>query len=134
VLLQSALGIGLVVLNDEKYTITKTGTYIHNDPLTNVNMNFIHDICYKGLFALDKSIETGKPEGLKEFGNWDTIYEGHSSIPKQKKNQWFAFDHFFSDLFFPPALSKYTMEASKFWTLAVIQANGYRQCRLCKRH
>src|ERR1700733_1908822 len=30
VLLESGLGIGLVILNDEKYTITKTGTYIHN--------------------------------------------------------------------------------------------------------
>ncbi len=106
VLLESGLGIGLVVLNDEKYTITKTGTYIHNDPLTNVNMNFVHDICYKGLFALDKSIETGKPEGLKEFGNWDTIYEGLSSLPPQVQKSWFAFDHFFSDLAFPPALSK----------------------------
>ena len=106
VLLESALGIGLVVLNDGKYTITKTGTYIHNDPLTNVNMNFIHDICYKGLFALDKSVETGKPEGLKEFGNWETIYEGLSSLPVQVQKSWFAFDHFFSDLAFPPALSK----------------------------
>ncbi|HEY4935350.1 MAG TPA: class I SAM-dependent methyltransferase [Puia sp.] len=106
ILLESALGIGLVVLNEEKYTITKTGTYIHNDPLTNVNMNFIHDVCYKGLFALDKSIETGKPVGLKEFGDWDTIYEGLSSLPVQVQKSWFAFDHFFSDLAFPPALSK----------------------------
>jgi hypothetical protein len=113
VLLESALGIGLVVLNDEKYSITKTGTYIHNDPLTNVNMNFIHDICYKGLFALDKSIETGKPEGLKEFGNWDTIYEGLSSLPTQVQKSWFAFDHFFSDLAFPPALSKVYNESIK---------------------
>ncbi|HCL82651.1 MAG TPA: SAM-dependent methyltransferase, partial [Chitinophagaceae bacterium] len=76
VLLESALGIGLVVWNNDRYMITKTGTYIQNDPLTQVNMNFIHDVCYKGLFALDKSIETGKPEGLKEFGDWNTIYEG----------------------------------------------------------
>ncbi len=106
VLLESSLGIGLVVLNDGKYTITKTGTYIHNDPLTNVNMNFIHDICYKGLFALDKSVETGRPEGLKEFGNWNTIYDGLSSLPAHVQKSWFAFDHFFSDLAFPPALSK----------------------------
>src|SRR5664279_2234370 len=71
VLLESALGIGLVVVNDEKYTITKTGTYIYNDPLTQVNMNFIQDVCYKVLFFLDKSIKTGKPEGLKTFGEWD---------------------------------------------------------------
>jgi O-methyltransferase domain len=106
VLLESALGIGLIVLNEEKYTITKTGTYIHNDPLTNVNMNFVHDICYKGLFDLDKSIDTGKPIGLKEFGEWATIYEGLSSLPPQVQKSWFAFDHFFSDLAFPPALSK----------------------------
>jgi len=106
ILLESALGIGLVVLNENRYSITKTGTYIHNDPLTNVNMNFVHDICYKGLFALDKSIETGKPEGLKVFGDWDTIYEGLSFLPEQVQKSWFAFDHYFSDLAFPPALSK----------------------------
>jgi hypothetical protein len=106
VLLESALGIGLVVVNEDKYTITKTGTYILNDPLTNVNMNFIHDVCYKGLFELDKSIETGKPEGLKVFGEWNTIYEGLSSLPAGVQKTWFAFDHYFSDLAFPPALSK----------------------------
>jgi O-methyltransferase domain len=106
ILLESALGIGLVIIKEDRYTITKTGTYIHNDPLTNVNMDFIHDVCYKGLFALDKSIETGKPEGLKVFGEWDTIYEGLSSLPAQVKKSWFAFDHYFSDLAFPPALSK----------------------------
>jgi ubiquinone/menaquinone biosynthesis C-methylase UbiE len=106
ILLESSLGIGLVVLNDGKYTITKTGTYIHNDPLTNVNMDFIHDVNYKGLFDLDKSIENGKPEGLKVFGKWDTIYEGLSSLPGQVQKSWFAFDHYFSDLAFPPALSK----------------------------
>ena len=106
ILLESSLGIGLIVLNDEKYTITKVGTYIHNDPLTNVNMNFIHDVNYKGLFDLEKSIETGKPEGLKVFGDWDTIYEGLSSLPAGVQKSWFAFDHYFSDLAFPPALSK----------------------------
>ena len=106
VLLESALGIGLVVVNSDKYTITKTGTYIHNDPLTNVNMNFIQDVCYKGLFDLEKSIETGRPEGLKVFGDWHTIYEGLSSLPASIQKSWFAFDHYFSDLAFPPALAK----------------------------
>jgi hypothetical protein len=106
ILLESALGIGLVVWNEGKYGITKTGTYIYNDPLTQVNMDFVHDVCYKGLFALDKSIESGKPEGLKEFGNWDTIYDGLSSLPAQVQKSWFAFDHYFSDLAFPSALSK----------------------------
>src|ERR1700681_3848806 len=44
ILLESSLGIGLVVLNNDKYSITKTGMFIQHDPLTNVNMNFIHDV------------------------------------------------------------------------------------------
>lgn len=104
ILLESGLGIGLVTVQDERYFITKTGFFVSNDPLTRVNMDFIHDVCYKGLFALDKSIENGKPEGLKEFGNWDTIYEGLSSLPAQVQKSWFAFDHFFSDIAFPLTL------------------------------
>lgn len=95
VLLESALGIGLVVENEKKYTLTRTGYFILHDPLTKVNMDFVQDICYKGLFALEKSIETGKPEGLKEFGDWPTIYEGLSQLPEKAKKSWFAFDHFF---------------------------------------
>src|SRR5579864_319922 len=106
ILLESSLGIGLVIFNEGKYRITKTGTYIHNDPLTNVNMDFIHDVNYKGLFDLDKSIQNGKPEGLKVFGNWNNIYENLSSLPAHVQKSWFAFDHYFSDLAFPPALSK----------------------------
>ncbi|MGN6353306.1 MAG: SAM-dependent methyltransferase, partial [Parafilimonas sp.] len=41
VLLESGLGIGLVIFNDGTYKITKTGYFILHDPLTNVNMNFI---------------------------------------------------------------------------------------------
>src|SRR5215467_5860129 len=104
VLLESGLGIGLIVINDHRYTITKTGHFILHDPLTRVNMDFIHDVNYKGLFALDKSIETGKPEGLKEFGEWRTIYEGLSQLPTHVQKSWFAFDHFFSDTAFPAAL------------------------------
>src|SRR4051812_10626164 len=59
VLLESGLSIGLVlVTEDQYYTITKTGHFILHDGLTNVNMNFVHDVCYKGMFNLDKSIET----------------------------------------------------------------------------
>ena len=106
VLLESGLGIGLVIINDNKYKITKIGYFILYDPLTKINMDFVHDVNYKGLFALDKSIETGKPEGLKEFGDWPTIYEGLSQLPAHVQKSWFAFDHFFSDSAFPQALKQ----------------------------
>lgn len=104
VLLESSLGIGLIIKNNDRYSITKTGHFILHDALTRINMDFIHDVNYKGLFHLDKAIENGKPEGLKELGNWNTIYEGLSQLPPHIQKSWFAFDHFFSDTSFPLVL------------------------------
>lgn len=104
VLLESGLGIGLVEQNEEKFIITKTGYFIIHDELTNIHMNFVHDVCYQGLFSLDKSIAHGKPEGLKVFGEWSTIYEGLSKLPKHVQKSWFGFDHYHSDNAFPAAL------------------------------
>lgn len=104
VLLESGLGLGLVLLKDDKYTLGKTGYFILNDPLTITNMNFVHDVNYKGLFHLEESIETGTPVGLKELGNWDTIYEGLSQLPQHVQKSWFSFDHYFSDDAFPLVL------------------------------
>jgi hypothetical protein len=101
VLLESALGAGIVVINKKKYTLTKVGFFILRDELTKVNMDFVHDVFYKGLFTLDKSIETGKPVGLKEFGDWNTVYEALSQLPEHVQKSWFNFDHFFSDDAFP---------------------------------
>lgn len=104
VLLESGLGIGLVLLRDEKYFLTKTGHFVLHDEFVRVNMDFVHDVCYLGLHALDKSIETGKPEGLKVFGSWPTIYEGLSQLSPEIQKSWFAFDHYYSDTSFPQAI------------------------------
>ena len=104
VLLESGLGMGLVLKNEKKFTLGKTGYFILHDPLTIRNMDFVHDINYKGLFYLEESIKTGNPVGLKEFGNWKTIYEGLSQLPEQAQKSWLNFDHFFSDDAFPYVL------------------------------
>ena len=104
VLLESGLSLDLVLINDKKYTLGKTGYFIMSDALTKTNMNFVHDVNYKGLFYLDESIKTGKPAGLKEFGEWHTIYEGLSQLPEEVQKSWFDFDHFFSDDAFPLVL------------------------------
>lgn len=104
VLLESGLGIGLVVVNADKYTLTKTGYFILHDALTRVNMDFVQDVCYHGLSDLEASIRNGKAEGLKVFGQWPTIYEGLSQLPPHVQKSWFAFDHFFSDNAFPAVL------------------------------
>jgi len=104
VLLESGLGIGLVLMRDEKYFLTKTGHFVLHDEFVRVNMDFVHDVCYLGLHALDKSIQTGKPEGLKVFGPWPTIYEGLSQLSPDIQKSWFAFDHYYSDNSFPQAI------------------------------
>ncbi|RYF96375.1 MAG: methyltransferase, partial [Chitinophagaceae bacterium] len=104
VLLEAGLGIGLVTIDEGKYRITKTGHFILNDQLTRINMDFVHDVNYKGMFHLDEAIATGKPAGLKELGNWPTIYEGLSQLPQHIQKSWFAFDHYFSDSSFPLVL------------------------------
>ncbi|MBI3883437.1 MAG: methyltransferase domain-containing protein, partial [Sphingobacteriales bacterium] len=106
VLVESGLGIGLVIVNDHKYTLTKTGYFILKDRLTKVNLDFVHDVCYKGLFTLEESIAQGKPVGLKEIGNWDTLYQGLSEFPEKIKKSWLDFDHYFSDDAFPLVLPK----------------------------
>src|SRR5688572_29730138 len=73
VLAEAALGIGLLTEREGKYFITKTGFFILNDQLTRVNMDFVQDICYKGMYHLEDSIRNGKPDGLKEIGPWATI-------------------------------------------------------------
>ncbi len=104
VLLESGLGIGIVLENNKKYTLTKTGYFILNDHMTRVNMDFVHDVCYKGLFHLDESIKNEKPEGLKVFGKWKTVYEALAQLPDFVQKSWFGFDHYYSDDAFPIVL------------------------------
>ena len=105
VLMEASLGMGVCTLNDGRYAITKTGFFLLYDDLTIANIDFIDDVCYNGLGYLQESIETGKPAGLKVFGDWTTIYEGLSSLPPQVQKSWFAFDHHFSDGSFPLVLA-----------------------------
>jgi hypothetical protein len=104
VLLEAGLGIGVVKINDDKYTLTKTGHFILYDEMTQVNFDFTHDICYLGMFDLKEAILEGKPAGLKVLGPWNTIYEGLSKLEGQLKKSWFEFDHYYSDKAFPEVL------------------------------
>ena len=104
VLMESGLGIGLFCLNDGRFTLTRLGYFMFRDAMTRVNMDVVHEICYRGLFDLDKSIEQGKPVGLKTLGDWKTFYEGLSSLTPKARDSWLAFDHYYSDAAFPAAL------------------------------
>lgn len=104
ILLESSLTIGTVLLKDGLFTISKAGWFLLNDDMIRVNMEFNHDVNYLGLFNLEEALLNGKPEGLKVFGPWPTIYEGLSQLPEQVQKSWFGFDHYYSDCSFDQAL------------------------------
>lgn len=98
VLAEAGLGIGMLVLRDGRFAMTRLGWHVQNDPMTRVNMDFTHDVNYQGLFHLQESLETGAPAGLKEIApGFATVYEALATLPAQAKRSWFGFDHFYSD-------------------------------------
>ena len=105
-LLEASLSIGTILVDPEtdRFTLSKIGWFLLNNPVTRVNIDFNHDVNYEGWFHLEESLKEGKPVGLKHFGSWPTIYEGLSSLPEQVQKSWFGFDHFYSDSSFPEAL------------------------------
>ena len=105
-LLEASLSIGTVLINPDtdRYSISKTGWFLLNDPATKVNIDFNHDVNYLGMFNLEEALMEGRPVGLKHLGDWPTLYEGLSSFPPQAKESWLNFDHFYSDSSFPEAL------------------------------
>lgn len=108
VLLEMGLSMDVVKLVPDAdpwlYRLGKVGFFLVHDNLTIANMDFVNDVCYEGAFRLDESLLNGRPEGLKVFGSWKTVYQGLSSLPTEVKKSWFTFDHYYSDCAFPSAL------------------------------
>jgi 2-polyprenyl-3-methyl-5-hydroxy-6-metoxy-1,4-benzoquinol methylase len=104
VLLEAGLSLELVRVEEDLWRITKTGWHILKDDLTRVNMDFTNDVAYLGMYSLAESIKTGKPTGLKTFGDWNTIYEGLLRLPPRARDSWLAFDHYYSDYSFSEIL------------------------------
>ena len=104
VLVEAGLGIGLIREEADLYILTKMGFIFLHDEMTGVNFDFMQDVCFKGSFNLEESLQNGSPEGLKQFGEWSTVYQGLAHLPTGVQKSWFAFDHFYSDTAFPEAL------------------------------
>ena len=90
--------------HDNRYELTKIGYFLNYNTTAIANINFTQEVCYQGLFHMTEAIQTGKPSGLKELGNWSTIYEGLSQLTPEVQKAWFDFDHHYSDDIFEEAL------------------------------
>ncbi|MCM1040972.1 MAG: SAM-dependent methyltransferase [Bacteroides sp.] len=106
ILIYASLTAGTVLCDETgRYTTSKAGWFLLNDPLVKVDMGMVHNVIYKGLFHLEETLLTGEPVGLREvFGDYTTIYEALSSLPPQVQKSWFDWDHYFSDQSFGQAL------------------------------
>lgn len=134
-LLEASLSIGTVLVNPDtdRYMLSKTGWFLLNDPATRVNINFNHDVNYEGWFFLEQSLLHGKPEGLRHFGPWPTIYEALSGLPPQVQKSWFGFDHFYSDAAFPEAL-RIVFDEHQVRTLYDVGGNTGKWALQCVSH
>ncbi len=102
--LESCLSAGVVMIEAGRWQLDKVGFCLVSDDLTRINFDFIHDVCYQGLFELARSLDAGKPLGLQHLGDWPSIYPALADLPEPAKSSWFAFDHHYSDTSFPDIL------------------------------
>ncbi len=68
ILLEVGESAGVVRSYDGRYRTTDVGYLIQHDAMTRINTDFVRDIFYRPAAYLMQSIQTGKPDGIKEFG------------------------------------------------------------------
>ncbi len=106
VLLEAGLAARLIEKDGDLFRGTRAGFLLERDQMSRVNMNFVHDVCYRAAAHLDTAIEEGRATGLVELGSWPTVYEGLQALPEPAKTSWFEFDHYYSDDSFPLILDR----------------------------
>lgn len=132
VLLDMALSAHIVTWNKPNYVLANLGYYLQHDGMTQAKMDFTADVCYAAMMHLTEAIKEGTPAGLKELGDWTTIYEGLSQLPEKAKESWFNFDHFYSDRSFPILLER--VFARKPKRLFDIGGNTGKWAQQCCHH
>lgn len=130
--LESCMSAGLVMRTDDRYQLDKAGYCLLSDAVTQVNMDFVQDVCYHGLGDLAASLDSGRPIGLRTLGPWSTLYEGMSELPEPARTSWFAFDHLHSDVSFPLVLQDVMESAPR--KVMDIGANTGKFARLLLQH
>lgn len=136
ILTEASLSIGTILVDPstDRFSLSKTGWFLLNDPATRVNVDFNHDVNYEGMFHLEEALLEGKPAGLRHFGPWPTVYEGLSELPPQVQKSWFGFDHFYSDHSFDEALKIVFAPERRTRTLLDVGGNTGRWALRCVAH
>lgn len=134
-LLEAGLASGLCTYEESapapRFFITAMGVYWLRDPLTLVNAEFNHHVCFQGAFKLREALLQGKPSGLPAIDQTGaaTVYEALRSLSPEVKRAWFEFDHHYSDGVFELCLPSVLTGAAP--SVVDIGANTGRFARLC---
>lgn len=129
VVLDMGLSCHIVTFQAPQYRLAKVGYFLLHDAMTQVNMAFTDDVCYRAMTHLTTALQESRPAGLQELGDWPTIYEGLSVLPEPARRSWFEFDHYYSDKAFPELLRLVFAEPPKH--LIDIGANTGRWAAQC---
>jgi hypothetical protein len=97
---------------DPRFNITTMGVYWLRDPLTRVNTEFNHHVCYGGAAELGEALRGSFPAGLPAIDGTGakTVYEALRTLPTEVKQAWFNFDHYYSDGVFEACLPRVLTE------------------------
>lgn len=87
VLLDMALSAHIVTWDEPNYVLANLGHFLLHDGMTNANLDFTADVCYAAMMHLTEAIQEGTPAGLKELGDWPTIYDRLISIARKSKRE-----------------------------------------------
>ena len=134
-LLEAGLAAGLCTFCDAppepRFFATPMGVYWLDDPLTRVNAEFAHHVCYLGATRLRESLLQGLPAGLASIDSTGaaTVYQALRTLPVGVQRAWFDFDHHYSDGVFESALDE--VFSQPVAQLVDIGANTGRLARLC---
>lgn len=104
ILMDGCAAAGVFNEHQSRYRLTRTGWLIEHEPMTRANMDFSRDVCDRAMAHLGEALDTSTPAGLKELVDAPTVYAGLLRLPQKALESWLAFDHYYSDLVFDPAL------------------------------
>lgn len=68
VLLNAAEGAGILRTESGRTSLTKTGCFLLNDPMTKANFDFAADVCIPGVAKLSDSLREGRPRASVRLG------------------------------------------------------------------
>ncbi len=103
-ILEAGLGTGLVSGDEGRFYLTMAGYHFLHNETVRANTDFMRDVCLPGMSAMEASLHSARPQGLKAIANDENIFEALPHLPKDVRRSWYAFNNHHSDSAFTDSL------------------------------